>query len=60
MTKKKVAIYLHIPFCVQKCYYCDFLSAPAEERIKTLYVETMMSPTGSAPTETASPKRSRR
>lgn len=42
MTKKKVAIYLHIPFCVQKCYYCDFLSAPAEERIKTLYVEALL------------------
>ncbi|RHV16786.1 oxygen-independent coproporphyrinogen III oxidase [Clostridium sp. OM05-6BH] len=42
MTKKKVAIYLHIPFCVQKCYYCDFLSAPAEERTKTLYVEALL------------------
>lgn len=42
MTKKKVAIYIHIPFCVQKCYYCDFLSAPAEERIKTLYVEALL------------------
>ena len=42
MTKKKVAIYLHIPFCVQKCYYCDFLSAPAEERIKTRYVEALL------------------
>ncbi|QSX08869.1 radical SAM family heme chaperone HemW [Alkalibacter rhizosphaerae] len=23
---KKVSIYIHVPFCVQKCLYCDFLS----------------------------------
>ena len=25
---KKLGIYLHIPFCVQKCLYCDFCSFP--------------------------------
>lgn len=25
---KKTGIYIHIPFCVSKCVYCDFLSAP--------------------------------
>lgn len=24
--KKDISLYLHIPFCVQKCNYCDFLS----------------------------------
>lgn len=24
--KKKLGIYVHIPFCVRKCAYCDFLS----------------------------------
>jgi len=24
-------LYLHIPFCVKKCAYCDFLSAPATD-----------------------------
>ena len=24
--KKELGIYLHIPFCKQKCYYCDFVS----------------------------------
>ena len=28
---KELELYLHIPFCVKKCNYCDFLSAPAEE-----------------------------
>ena len=26
-------IYIHIPFCVRKCNYCDFLSFPAEKKI---------------------------
>lgn len=26
MENKKIGIYVHIPFCKQKCYYCDFLS----------------------------------
>lgn len=25
---KELALYVHIPFCVQKCLYCDFLSGP--------------------------------
>ena len=24
-------LYIHIPFCVRKCAYCDFLSAPADQ-----------------------------
>lgn len=27
---KELSIYIHIPFCVRKCLYCDFLSFPAE------------------------------
>ncbi len=27
---KTLGIYIHIPFCVRKCLYCDFLSAPAQ------------------------------
>ena len=23
---KQLGIYIHIPFCVHKCYYCDFIS----------------------------------
>ncbi|MCX8074643.1 MAG: radical SAM family heme chaperone HemW [Clostridia bacterium] len=23
---KKISIYIHIPFCISKCYYCDFTS----------------------------------
>ncbi len=26
MNKKELGIYIHIPFCAKKCYYCDFIS----------------------------------
>mgnify|MGYP002542490442 FL=1 len=39
--KKPLGIYLHIPFCVRKCNYCDFLSAPAADSVKTRYVEAL-------------------
>ena len=28
---KELSLYVHIPFCVRKCLYCDFLSFYAEE-----------------------------
>lgn len=37
MIKSKKGLYLHIPFCVKKCNYCDFLSAPAAEEDRKAY-----------------------
>lgn len=34
-------LYFHIPFCERKCFYCDFLSAPADEATKAAYMEAM-------------------
>ena len=34
-------IYVHIPFCVKKCAYCDFLSFPAEEQTRTQYINAL-------------------
>ncbi|MCM1121026.1 MAG: radical SAM family heme chaperone HemW [Eubacterium sp.] len=31
---KELSIYIHIPFCVRKCLYCDFLSFPMLSREK--------------------------
>ena len=42
MKQAPLGIYLHIPFCVRKCLYCDFLSAPADEQTKTEYVEALL------------------
>ena len=36
--QKKLAVYVHIPFCIKKCGYCDFLSAPASEQVRQAYV----------------------
>lgn len=35
---KAAGIYIHIPFCVRKCSYCDFLSAPADAAVRQRYV----------------------
>lgn len=32
-----LGVYIHIPFCVQKCVYCDFLSAPATKENQQRY-----------------------
>ena len=34
-------IYIHIPFCVRKCAYCDFLSGPADPSLKETYVQAL-------------------
>ena len=39
--KKELEIYIHIPFCVRKCQYCDFLSGPADEDTKAQYMEAL-------------------
>ena len=36
-----LSLYIHIPFCVRKCNYCDFLSAPCDEKTKQEYVEAL-------------------
>ena len=39
--RRKLELYIHIPFCVKKCAYCDFLSGPASrERIEE-YIQAL-------------------
>ncbi len=38
---RNLEIYLHIPFCVRKCEYCDFLSAPADSQVQENYVQAL-------------------
>ena len=39
---KRVGIYIHVPFCRSKCYYCDFCSRTrADEETKELYVKRL-------------------
>lgn len=36
-------LYIHIPFCEQKCAYCDFLSFPGKQKEnKTRYLDALM------------------
>ena len=37
-----LGIYIHIPFCVRKCRYCDFLSAPSDEETRLRYTEALI------------------
>lgn len=41
MDKDEIEIYIHIPFCVKKCLYCDFLSAPATKEIQNKYMQAL-------------------
>ena len=38
---KKVALYIHIPFCKQKCLYCDFPSYSHKEEFMDKYIEAL-------------------
>lgn len=40
-SKKRLSLYIHIPFCVQKCRYCDFYSAAATAQEKLQYTELL-------------------
>ena len=39
---RPLQIYIHIPFCVRKCAYCDFLSFAAEEETKRAYIRMLL------------------
>ncbi len=41
--KKELGIYIHIPFCIKKCAYCDFISFPNKLDIQQEYVNKILS-----------------
>ncbi len=49
MNKNTLGLYLHIPFCISKCRYCDFCSFPKGEEEKRRYVAAMLAEIEQAP-----------
>lgn len=41
MNKKELGIYVHIPFCSGKCFYCDFVSFAGKEKLILEYVKAV-------------------
>lgn len=37
----EISLYIHIPFCISKCRYCDFLSAQCDDGVKVRYAEAL-------------------
>ena len=44
-----IGIYLHIPFCISKCPYCDFYSLPYCEQNAQQYVGALLHALDTAP-----------
>lgn len=38
---KRLGLYIHVPFCLRKCKYCDFCSAPADRQTRETYVKAL-------------------
>lgn len=39
---KNIGVYIHIPFCIKKCDYCDFISYCNKENLVEDYVENLI------------------
>ena len=44
-----LGIYIHIPFCLSKCPYCDFYSLPYREELAQQYVQAAVRAVETAP-----------
>lgn len=45
--RNDLGLYLHIPFCMKKCGYCDFLSWKGTEEEQEIYVQSLIREIGS-------------
>ena len=45
--RNDLGLYLHIPFCMKKCGYCDFLSWKGAEEEQEIYVQSLIREIGS-------------
>ncbi len=42
MSDRDIELYLHIPFCIRKCAYCDFLSFSGERKTQEAYSNALI------------------
>jgi oxygen-independent coproporphyrinogen III oxidase len=42
MTRIKTGVYIHIPFCVKKCYYCDFVTFSNKDNYFEAYKNSLI------------------
>ena len=40
--KQELEVYIHIPFCIKKCHYCDFLSFSVDAEDMDKYVDALL------------------
>lgn len=36
-----IGVYIHIPFCIRKCKYCDFFSVPINKKVPDEYIKAV-------------------
>ena len=41
MNNEELGLYIHIPFCIKKCKYCDFVSFSNKMNIVEEYIEVL-------------------
>ncbi len=41
MDKNEIGVYIHIPFCMKKCFYCDFVSYANKEDMIEKYIKAL-------------------
>lgn len=49
MNNDRLGLYLHVPFCVSKCRYCDFCSFPMGEDARAQYAKALIREIEAAP-----------
>ena len=42
MKRKEIGLYVHIPFCKQKCEYCDFYSVANKDELIPQYIQSIL------------------
>lgn len=45
------ALYIHVPFCQKRCYYCSFYSTTHGKRERDLYVQALLNEMQARPTD---------